>query len=74
MMIAFDNLLAWLSLFVAGASVARAALVWLENPIAVWIEKTEDNRFWRIYGKVERTLAFLSVSPMRKEPEIKARG
>jgi hypothetical protein len=58
------QVLAWLAVASASASVVRIVLHYLRGGLVIWIALDEKNpsRFWRVYGKLEATAAWLALA------------
>jgi hypothetical protein len=50
----------WITRVSLAASLARVALHWAKDGLAIWIEPGAS--FWNVYAKLEASLGWLSVS------------
>ena len=65
-----EQVFQWGTGIVTGASVVRASLVKVEGLFEVWVAKSSESRFWRLYEKVIASLAYASISPNRADDKI----
>jgi hypothetical protein len=56
------TLIHYLLIAIAGASIVLVGLSWLEGALTIWLPRSPDSRFWKLFDKVLSTLRYVSAS------------
>ena len=57
-----NELYEWIKTAVFWASLVLVGMMWLEGLLEIWIGPKDDRRFWRIYGKLEKSVEYVAAS------------